>query len=315
MIGQEYIEFSKKNIIEYFKLILEKKYNKELVLKLLDTYIKVRYYNYYETKSRNAETNINYYMKQIVMEDKENEELKQIFYIFKYILYFDNVKPYDDLKKIVKEINEYKINALKLENETFENELIKLVKENEKRKQKYLSSFSNEHFQIELKNTNKRKVAQVKLNYDIKFNKIYSAYSINKVYNSPIINEQKAFITYYLTSLEILKNAIDTTYDKEYIVDFPIEILEKKQKTQRLKEVINNELIKNNIILKVDYKDYLSNRDTINEWIKEGYNFAPLIDASYNYEENSRLWLDIFKYIIVDKEKINFFDSEKAIVK
>ena len=79
MIGQEYIEFSKKNIIEYFKLILEKKYNKELVLKLLDTYIKVRYYNYYETKSRNAETNINYYMKQIVMEDKENEELKQIF--------------------------------------------------------------------------------------------------------------------------------------------------------------------------------------------------------------------------------------------
>ena len=54
MIGQEYIEFSKKNIIEYFKLILEKKYNKELVLKLLDTNIQVRYYNYYETKSRNA---------------------------------------------------------------------------------------------------------------------------------------------------------------------------------------------------------------------------------------------------------------------
>lgn len=315
MIGQEYIEFSKKNIIEYLKLILEKKYNKELVLKLLDIYIKVRYYNYYEPKSKNEETNINYYMKQIVMEDKENEELKQIFYIFKYILYFDNVKPYDNLKELVEEINEYKKTILKEENETFETELIKLIKENEKRKQKYFKSFSNEHFQIELKNTNKRKVSKVNLNYDIKFNKIYSSYSINKVYNSPIINEQKAFITYYLISLEILKNAINTIYDKEYIVDFPVGILEKKQKTQRLKEVIDNEIIKNNIILKINYKDYISNKDTINEWIKEGYNFAPQIDESYNYEENSRLWLDIFKYIIIDKEKVNFFDSEKVIVK
>ena len=315
MIEQEYIEFSKKNIIEYLKLILEKKYNKEIALKLLDVYIKVRYYNYYEEKYENEEANINYYMKQVAMENKENEEIKQTFYIFKYILYFDNVKQCDDLKKLVKEINEYKINVLKQVSETFENELIKMVKENEKRKHKYLNSFSNNHFQIELINTNKRKVEQVKLNYDIKFNKIYSSYSINKVYNSPIINEQKAFITYYLISLEILKNSINTIYDKEYIVDFPAVILEKKQKTQRLKEVINNELIKSNLILKINYKDYITNKETINEWIKEGYNFAPLIDESYNYEENSRLWLDIFKYVIVDKEKINFFDTKKVIVK
>lgn len=314
MIGQEYIEFSKKNIILYIKLILEQKYNKEITLKLVDRYIKVRYYNYYETKYKNVESNINYYMKQLILEDKDNEILKQTFYIFKYILYFDNVKEYDNIKEIIKEISSFRT-QLGLSNEEFEKNIIKLINENEKRKQKYLKSFNDNHFELNITSTNKKNINKINLNYNIKFNKIYSLYSINKVYNSSIINEQKAFITYYLTSIEILKNTINTIYNKYYIVDFPIEILEKKQKTQRLIELINNELIKNNLFLKIDYKDYIKNKDIIMDWIKEGFNFVPVIDEEYNYDSSSKLWLDIFKYIIVDKDKVNFFDNEKVIVK
>ena len=44
-------------------MILEKYYDKEIVSSLLETYINVRYYNYYEAKCKSQEANINYYMK------------------------------------------------------------------------------------------------------------------------------------------------------------------------------------------------------------------------------------------------------------
>lgn len=315
MIGNEYIEFSKKNIIEYLKIILEKYYDKEITLKLLDTYIKVRYYNYYEIKYKDPEKNINYYMKKKVEQIKEDVKSKITFYIFKYILYFDNVKECNDIKKLIEEIKDFRIKTLKLIDEDFSNKLINLVKENQKRKNKFLISFNSEQFKIIKKSTNHKKVIQVDLEYNIKFNKIYSSYSINKVYNTGIINEQKAFITYYQTSLEIIKNAIESIYNIEYIVSFPTSILEKKQKTQRLKNIIENEIIKTNIILKITYSDYLENKEIINNWIKEGFNFAIIIDEKYNYEEVERMWLEIFKYIIIEKEKRTYFDERKTIIK
>lgn len=315
MIGNEYIEFSKKNIIEYLKIILEKYYDKEITLKLLDTYIKVRYYNYYEIKYKDPEKNINYYMKKTVEQIKEDVKSKITFYIFKYILYFDNVKECNDIKKLIEEIKDFRIKTLKLIDEDFSNKLINLVKENQKRKNKFLISFNSEQFKIIKKSTNHKKVIQVDLEYNIKFNKIYSSYSINKVYNTGIINEQKAFITYYQTSLEIIKNAIESIYNIEYIVSFPTSILEKKQKTQRLKNIIENEIIKTNIILKITYSDYLENKEIINNWIKEGFNFAIIIDEKYNYEEVERMWLEIFKYIIIEKEKRTYFDERKTIIK
>ena len=34
----------------------------------------------------------------------------------------------------------------------------------------------------------------------------------------------------------------------------------------------------------------------------------------YKYDNNSKIWLDIFKYVIVDKEKKNFFDEDQLII-
>ena len=102
-IVKEYIDFSKKNITKYLKIILEQDYSKEIIEPLLDTYINVRYYNNYDIKYKVFESNINYYMKQKAIkinEEKEEEyisKVKKIFYLFKYILYFDNVLEYESL--------------------------------------------------------------------------------------------------------------------------------------------------------------------------------------------------------------------------
>ena len=313
MVVEEYIEFSKKNILKYLKLILEKYYDKEIVESLVETYINIRYYNI-EQKTKNLEKNINYYLKQKVTEilDEKEEKIKIIFYTFKYILYFDNVKEYE--KSIIEEIVEYR-KSISLENSEFKEEITKLIKENEKRKQKYLEAFKSDHFLLDQIKTNKKNVYFVELKNNIKFNKIYSSYSINKVYNSGLVNEQKDFIIYYQISIEILKNAIIGNFNQEYIVDFPLSILEKKQKTIRLFNTINNEMIKNNLILKFTYYSYLENKDQINEWIKEGYKVAIIIDEKYNYEEKQKMWLEIFNYIIVDQEKKGFFDDENIIIK
>lgn len=319
-IAREYIDFSKKNITKYLKIILDKYYAKKIVDPLLEVYINVRYYNNEDIKYKNFTSNINYYLKQKAVEMKENEDedtifkIKNTFYLFKYILYFDNVEDYESLKKVILEIDEYRNEELGLNDENFIDSLYELVKENESRKDKYLKSFDSEKFNIALIKTNNKKVYQVKLDNTIKFNRIYSEYSINKVYNEGIVNEQKNFIIYYLTSKMILENAINGEFDTNLIVDFPISIFDKEQKLNRLINIIDNEIVKNNIIIKFKYSDYLVNKDQINTWIKDGFQVAVEIDEKYNYDDSSKLWLDIFTYVIVDKSKQNFFDEEKVII-
>ena len=247
-IAKEYIDFSKKNIIKYLKVILEKYYNKTLVDSLLEEYISVRYYNNEERKFKSLEANLNYYLKEkskVLNSDADEEmsfRIKNTFYLFKYILYFDNVLECESLKEKILEIDEFRNETLCLNDMLFVDNFYKLVKENELRKAKYLKSFDNEKFILDVFKTNNSKVNKLKLNNMVKFNKIYSDYSIDKVYNEGIVNEQKIFILYYLSSLLILKNVINGEYDKNYIVDFPISIFDKEQKLNRLINIIDNKL-------------------------------------------------------------------------
>lgn len=319
-VAKEYIEFSQKNITKYLRIILDKYYSRAIIDPLLEEYINIRYYNNEDKKYKNLEANINYYLKEkakTLLEDPTEEEtfkIKSTFYLFKYILYLDNVLPYESLKEIVLEIDEYRNETLWLNESNFTDDFYKIVKENEKRKEKYLKSFNNEKLFIEVFPTSNKKVYKTKLKSTIKFNKIYSDYSLNKVYNEGIVNEQKTLIQYYQTSKLILENAIKGNFDINYLVDFPVSILKKEQKQNRLINIIDNELIKNNIIIRFKYSDYQENKEKINIWIKEGFQIAIEIDDNYNYDEASKIWLDIFKYIIIDKNKKNYFNQENIII-
>ena len=80
-IAREYIDFSKKNITKYLKIILDKYYAKKIVDPLLEVYINVRYYNNEDIKYKNFTSNINYYLRQKAIEMKENEDEDTIFKI------------------------------------------------------------------------------------------------------------------------------------------------------------------------------------------------------------------------------------------
>ena len=315
----EYINFVKKCIYKYFKLIMGKNFNRGIFDNLMDTYVKVRYYNYFDIKYKNVSSNINYYMKDSASLMLNNNDdnyvkcVKETFYLFQYVLYFDDVISDSDIKDIILEIDEYRHTTYGYTDDTFCDELFDMIKDDNKRKKTYLNSFDSERFSLDIKKTNKKNVFWCDLNYNIKFNRIYSDYSINKVYNDGIVNEQKLFITYYLVSNMILRNIISCKFDISYIVSYPASLFEKSDKKNRLLSIIDDSATKNYIVLMFKYSDYSKYKDEINEWIKNGFRVAIYIDDSFKYDDISNEWLTIFDYIITNGEYDYDFDRDKII--
>lgn len=315
----KYIKFIKDYLTEYFKLIVKDKYKKIVYNEMLNTYIDIRYFNKYDKKYKQIEKNIEYYIQEnlrtLIEEDnKLVKNVNELYYFFWYLLYLDNTLEYDNLDKLIDKIIIDRKEKLDL-NDDITKELKSLVKESEKKKNNFFNEYLSDTFNLELKSTNIKNVYNVLLSYNIKFPKIYSSYSINRVFKSDIISEDMCFIEYNLISKIVLDNIINKEYNKECLVDFPFIITSKKEKTNRLLNIITNDLIRENVIIKVTYEYYTKYKSFISDLIKDGVKFAVIIDDTFDYEESSIIWLNIFTYIITNKDDVTSFDKNKVIFK
>lgn len=315
----KYIKFIKDYLTEYFKLIVKDKYKKIVYNEMLNTYIDIRYFNKYDKKYKQIEKNIEYYIQEnlrtLIEEDnKLVKNVNELYYFFWYLLYLDNTLEYDNLDKLIDKIIIDRKEKLDL-NDDITKELKSLVKESEKKKNNFFNEYLSDTFNLELKSTNIKNVYNVLLSYNIKFPKIYSSYSINRVFKSDIISEDMCFIEYNLISKIVLDNILNKEYLKEYLVDFPFIITSKKEKTNRLLNIITNDLVRENVIIKVTYEYYTKYKSFISDLIKDGVKFAVIIDDTFDYEESSIIWLNIFTYIITNKEDVTSFDKNKVIFK
>lgn len=315
----KYIKFIKDYLTEYFKLIVKDKYKKIVYNEMLNTYIDIRYFNKYDKKYKQIEKNIEYYIQEnlrtLIEEDnKLVKNVNELYYFFWYLLYLDNTLEYDNLDKLIDKIIIDRKEKLGL-NDDITKELKSLVKESEKKKNNFFNEYLSDTFNLELKSTNIKNVYNVLLSYNIKFPKIYSSYSINRVFKSDIISEDMCFIEYNMISKIVLDNIINKEYNKEYLVDFPFIITSKKEKTNRLLNIITNDLIRENVIIKVTYEYYTKYKNFISDLIKDGVKFAVIIDDTFDYEESSIIWLNIFTYIITNKDDVTSFDKNKVIFK
>lgn len=315
----KYIKFIKDYLTEYFKLIVKDKYKKIVYNEMLNTYIDIRYFNKYDKKYKQIEKNIEYYIQEnlrtLIEEDnKLVKNVNELYYFFWYLLYLDNTLEYDNLDKLIDKIIIDRKEKLDL-NDDITKELKSLVKESEKKKNNFFNEYLSDTFNLELKSTNIKNVYNVLLSYNIKFPKIYSTYSINRVFKSDIISEDMCFIEYNLISKIVLDNILNKEYLKEYLVDFPFIITSKKEKTNRLLNIITNDLIRENVIIKVTYEYYTKYKSFISDLIKDGVKFAVIIDDTFDYEESSIIWLNIFTYIITNKDDVTSFDKNKVIFK
>ena len=312
---ENYLKSIKECYIQFLKEILGKYYNKNLILSFLNEYINIRYYNLNEIKFKSLEKNIKYYLNEKALNfinDYDKTLVENNYYFFWYICYLDNIVECPSNKILINKIMLDRQEKLSLENNIIDI-LEKIIKNIHKIQNDFFSKYESNTFSLKISKTNLKNVYFTNINYDIAFPKIYSNYSINKVYNSSIITEDMHFILYNMISVLILKNVINNNFDEFYIVTFPLSIILKKDKLNRLINVLRSDIIKNNIVINIKYEDYLNNKDLMDSYIKEGFKFSLELDDKFEFNDNNLIWLEIFSYVYGTQNSL--IDKNKLIIK
>ena len=311
-----YVDFLKREYHNFFKIMFGDKYQKKLCEPFLDRYICVRYFN--ETSFTSDKDIISRLNKELVdvydsVVDDDNEEMiKNIVALFGYIIYFD------DVCQVIEEA--VLINVL-AEDEDITIEYDHNIKKDikawyisfKRKKEKFNNTIMTRDFDL-IEERLYRKIYYLVLKHNVKISNLYSEFAIDKAYNSGLINEDKLFITLILSSLLVLNNAINMDFSRYYVVDMASSLFNKDKKLNRLFNAINNSLAKRNIAMRISYTDYLNNRDKINKLINDGYAFGVIIDDKFDGNLNE---LILFSYVFVDEEN-EYYDvlvSQKDKIK
>lgn len=307
-IMNEYIELTKKQITEYMKLVFETSFNQGYCDIFTEKYINVRYFNYYENEFyESTRKKILDHLKQteediVINNIKDRELVQKMRIFFNYILYFDNVVYYKDLRKKIEQIAKMKIRVFQNDIADFEEKLYQKMQEYINYKQQLIERFASDKFYIKLTNyPDKLKVHRVNLKFqNIKFPLEYSDFAINKAFQMGIVNEDRLVIEYYLTVLQILKDVIKLNFKRRYVVEFAETLLKKPKKIKSLLNIINNPIVQDKISLKVRYEHFLNNKETVYDLMREGYKITIILDNSFEVNFKNMESLGMFEFVIIN---------------
>lgn len=320
-IMNEYIELTKKQINEYMKLVFEEKFNQTYCNLFLERYINIRYFNYYENEyHESTRKKILEHLKKVGEEiiinniqDRELIETMRIF--FYYVLYFDNVVYYKDLKQKIAKINKVKKRVFNTETYDFEEKLYQKMQEIMNEKEELIKRFSSEEFYIKLTNyPDKLKVYRVNLKFqNIKFPLEFSDFAINKAFQMGLVSEDKLVIEYYLVVLQILKDVLKLNFKKKYVLEFAETLLKKPKKIRGFLNIINNPIIQEKISLKIKYEEFLKNSETVFELMREGYKITVILDNSFESNFKNIESLQMFEFVIINRNLKNYVEIMNSI--
>ena len=315
-IINEYVKFLMRQYNGFFKIVLGDKYQKKLCDPFLDRYITVRYYN--ETSYSREKDIIDRLNKELVdvfeeVVDDENEDtLKNIVALFGYIVYFDDIYFVEDISQLIDTLVDDE--NIKIEHsDNIKKDLKSWYLNLKKLKDKFNSTIITKDFDL-IERRLYRKIFQLVLQHNVKISNLYSEFAISKAYNSGLVSEDKLFVTFILGSSLILTSAIILDFSRHYVVDFVSSLFGKEKKMSRLFNIIDNPLAKKFFHLRISYYDYLNNKEKINKLINDGFSFGIIIDDHFDENINE---LVLFPYIFI-REDSEFYDmivKEKENIK
>ena len=253
---------------------MEGYYNKDIFYRFLDKYIDIRYYNIGNCSKNNRIDKITSELDIVYNDiDGDKDVAKFMLELFKIIYCLDDVVDIKDKNKLINELVYIREKKLGLNDEKFSEEFNKLIRENRRRKDKFLESFDCEDFKLIRRKILNSDIYDIRIGYKFLFPKLYSDYAINKVYNTSIVAEDKLFIEYYLVGISILRDIIKGNFVKHYLLEYNVGLLKKKEKNSRLLNIIDNDITKDLISFKIKYSDFVENKDMICDYIKKGYKY------------------------------------------
>ncbi len=306
-IASEYISYSQNSIKKYLQLILDHYFDQDIYDDLINAYINTRYYNMYPVVSERFEENIVYYLKLSLQGIKDDEKYKlkaeYMFKMFKYILAFDGVVECDSVRKLIREIKKFRIIELKLVDKDFEANIYNQLEEDLLAKKEYLESFIDKNFDVNYVKI-KDNIFYCVLDHNLKFSKVFSDYLVSKVFNSKNIKEQKTFVTYPMVAVKALQDVIKGNFTKTYIVDYVFTIVSKQKKNEKLLKYLDNDIMKEKVVLKINYNEYVLNRDKVYELIRNGFKIALMIDKDFELTDENLKLFKLFAYVITDDNDV-----------
>lgn len=308
-IMNEYIELTKKQINEYMRLVFGERFNQNYCDLFTERYISIRYFNYYEnefheTIRRKILEHLKKVGEEIIINNIDDRELiENMRVFFYYILYFDNVVYYKDLRQKIHQIGKVKQRAFKQEIYDFEEKLYQKMQQIMDEKDEIIKRFSSDKFYIKLTNyPDKLKVYRVNLKYNnIKFPLEYSDFAINKAFQMGLVNEDKLVVEYYLIALQILKDVLKLNFKKRYVLEFAETLLKKPKKIKSILNIIDNAAIQDKISLKIRYEQFLKNQETVFELMRQGYKITVILDNSFEANFKNIESLQMFEFVIINR--------------
>lgn len=305
-IVKDYVDYDKKNIKEYINIITEEKLNSKIVDMIVETYIGVRYYDMYEHIKNYPIDNVEYYVIENFKKkfnDKNKEKntplIIDALIILRYVILYEK---YCKNKNAIKQLNGYEEKLRKKYDDTqvIVSGLLKKIKDNTHKKEKFLNNLLSSDFSIVKNETSIKNIYNLYFDNSVKIPDLFSEIAIDRVYNSGIIYEDRMTVFYLLTTREILVDMENFNTEVKYLIDFPNSLIGKRNKLLALLKIIDSDYLKERMVLKVLYSEYLKKKDDYDKLIHDGYSLVVKIDD--NVKDNIAL-LKIFTYISIEKDK------------
>ena len=306
-VYSEFIKFVDNFLTDYYKVLLDSKYDKNIVKPFIDKYIDVRYYNKYVVKENNFTERLNKELNNVAKEllllyEKKSELIKNVFALFSYVLFIDGCTHFNDLNVLLKTLFNDKNISLKYTTE-IKKTIISSVRTYISKKVDFFRVFDTDEFYLKGKKV-ANELYRIDLGQKCNLSKLYSDYAIDKAYNSQVVLENRVFLTLIMLSSKILSEVIALDFSNNYIIDFPASLFEKSKKIMRFLRALDDELLKEKISLKIDYKDYKKYKKYVHQLITSGYSISLELDETYVVDFDN---LFLFANILVSK-KYDYYD-------